>query len=89
LLEELGRAETLVHREDSLFVVAVLDFAGRLVLTIQRTYRDGIGVLLDPTPEEVEIARSGDLWRLWNSERAQLLIDAVHYEGLFFADVAE
>jgi hypothetical protein len=69
--------------------MAVLDFAGRLVLTIQRIYRGyrgGIRVLLAPTPEEVEIARSGDLWRLWNSERTQLLIDAVHYEGLFFTD---
>jgi len=83
LLEELGRAETLVQREDSLLVVAVLDFAGRLVLTIQRTYRDGIGVLLDPTPQEVEIARTGSLWSLWNSERTQLLMSAVQFEGPF------
>jgi hypothetical protein len=77
LLAELGRAETLVRRDDSVLAVTVLDFAGRRVLAVERTYRDGIKVLLDPTPEEVEIARNGDLWSLWNSERARLLASAV------------
>jgi hypothetical protein len=33
----------------------------------------GTEILLDPTPEEVEIARSGDLWKIWNSGRPRLL----------------
>jgi len=47
--------------------------AGRQILIIERVYRNGTEILLDPTPEEVEIARSGDLWKIWNSGRPRLL----------------
>jgi len=38
---------------------------------------DGICVIVDPTPEEIEVARSGDLSKLWNSGRARLLMGMV------------
>lgn len=78
LLGELGGVELEFRRDDFVLAVAALSFKdGHQLLVIERTYREGIGVLLDPTPEELEIARSGDLWRLWNSERRRLLYGAV------------
>lgn len=44
---------------------------------IERTYREGVCVILDPTPEEIETARSGNLWDLWNSDRAKRLAGVV------------
>ena len=45
----------------------------RTVLALERTYRDGIKMIFDPTEEELEIGRSSDLWRLWNSDRTVML----------------
>ena len=52
-----------------LAVAIVATPAGRRVLAMERTYRGGIHVLLDPTEEDLETARSGDLWKLWNLAR--------------------
>ena len=79
LLTQLAGAELLFRREDEddLFAVTVLVLpTGRQVLFVERTYRDGTGVILDPTPEEIETARRGDLWSLWNQERKRLLAPA-------------
>lgn len=79
LLTRLAGAELSFRREDEddLLAVALLALpAGRQVLFIERTYRDGTKVLLDPTPEEIETARSGGLWALWNSERSRYLAPA-------------
>lgn len=78
LLGELAGADLQFRREGDLHVVAVLGLqGGRQLLAVERTYREGIGVLLDPTPAELEIAHAGDLWHLWNSERKKLLYGAV------------
>jgi hypothetical protein len=82
LLATLGGAKLSFQRQDDveLASLAVAVFAlpsGRQVIAIERTYRDGIRVVIDPTPEELEIARNGDLWRLWNSERSALLMSIV------------
>lgn len=79
LLATLGGAELSFQREDdvelaSLAVAVFTLSSGRQVIAIERTYRDGIHVVIDPTPEELEIARTGDLWKLWNSERSALLM---------------
>jgi hypothetical protein len=79
LVTRLAGAELSFQREDEndLLAVTVLDLpSGRQVLFVERTYRDGTGVLLDPTPEELEIARSGNLWSLWNEERTRHLAPA-------------
>lgn len=79
LLTDLAGAELSFRREDEddMMAVTVLDLpTGRQVLFVERTYRDGTGVLLDPTPEEVETARSGSLRGLWNEERTRLLAPA-------------
>jgi hypothetical protein len=79
LLAQLAGAELSFRREDgeNLMAVTVLALpSGRQVLFVERTYRDGTGVLLDPTPEEIEIARSGALWSLWNEERTRRLASA-------------
>ena len=83
LLAQLAGAELSFRREsDLLGVTLVVLPGGRQVLIIERVYRDGTGILLDPTPEEVEIARSGDLWQIWNSERRSLLAsDDWKWEG--------
>lgn len=78
LLAELGGAELVLRREDTVLAVAVVGLSGgRQMLAVERTYREGIRVILDPTPEDLEIARSGDLWQLWSSDRAALLHSAV------------
>jgi hypothetical protein len=79
LLALLAGAELSFRREDEddLYVATVLVFPnGRQVLFVERTYRDGTGVLLDPTSEDLEIARTGNLWSLWNDERKRLLASA-------------
>lgn len=57
--------------------VAVFELPGRQLLVIERTYREGVCVILDPTPEEIETARTGYLWDLWNSDRAKGLAGVV------------
>ena len=74
LLAQLVGAELSFRREADLLGVSALVLpGGRQILIIERVYRDGTGILLDPTPEELEIARGGDLWQIWNSERRSLL----------------
>src|SRR5918999_1024071 len=56
LLAELVGAELSFQRDDDLelatLAVAVLTLpGGRQVIAVERTYRDGIRVLLDPTPK--------------------------------------
>jgi hypothetical protein len=78
LLAEVTGAELVLRREDEMLAVAVVATpAGRRVLAMERTYRDGIHVLLDPTEEEIELARSGDLWKLWNLERSTYLSSVI------------
>lgn len=74
-LFELGASELLVSRSDSatLAAIVVVLHDGRRLLAVERTYRDGICILFDPTEEEIETARSGDLWQLWNSDRMKFL----------------
>ena len=79
LLVQLAGAELSFRREDEddlLAATVVVLPTRRQVLFVERTYRDGTGVLLDPTPEELEIARSGNLWSLWNDERTKRLAPA-------------
>src|SRR5262245_28794132 len=79
LLVQLAGAELSFRREDEgdLLAVTVLTLpTGRQVLFVERTYSDGTGILLDPTPADLEIARSGNLWSLWNKERTQTLAPA-------------
>jgi len=74
LLGQLAGAELSFRREADLLGVSALVLpGGRQILIIERVYRDGTGILLDPTPEELEIARGGDLWQIWNSARRSLL----------------
>ena len=80
LLAKLTGAELAFRREDEdelLSVVVVATPAGRRVLALERTYSQGIHVLLDPTEEEMEMAHSGNLWTLWNSERTQYLASVI------------
>lgn len=77
LLSQVSGAQVDFRREDDLLAVAVLSLSvGRRALVMERTYRGGTRVLLDPTLEEVEIARNGDLWQIWNSDRSSLLASA-------------
>jgi hypothetical protein len=79
LLAQVAGAELSFRREDEgdLLAVTVLVLpTGRQVLFVERTYRDGTRVLLDPTSEEIETARSGSLRSLWNEERTRLLAPA-------------
>jgi hypothetical protein len=54
--------------------------AGRQILAIERTYREGLKVILDPTPEELEMVRNGKLWDLWSSDRAKSLFSIVRQQ---------
>jgi len=72
LLADLGGATLTLRRGDVTIAAAVIALpAGRQILAIERTYREGLCVILDPTPEELETARGGNLWDLWNSDRAR------------------
>lgn len=91
LLLRLGASEVQLRRTDfdAMLAVVVVGFGdGRRVLGLERTYRDGLHILFDPTDEEVEIARSGSLRQLWNSDRA-VLLGSLDGETRSFFDVEE
>lgn len=46
---------------------------GRRVILLERTYRDGVGVIVNPSAEEIATMETADLWDLWNSGRAERL----------------
>lgn len=78
LLTQLTGAELSFQRQSNLVVVALLALpGGRQVLLSERTYRDGIRVLIDPIQDEIETARHGDLWQGWGSERSLYLSSAI------------
>ena len=71
LLEGLGGAKVVLRRDGvSLAAALVKTVVGRQLILVERIYRGGTCVLLDPTEDETETAATGDLWQLWNSERA-------------------
>ncbi len=75
-LGKLGAVDVVLHRFDPTLAVAVVQLPDdRRVIALERTYRPGAYVILDPTEEEMDVARGGDLWQLWGSERAQDVLD--------------
>jgi hypothetical protein len=78
LLARLGGAELEERWADATVAAGLLRLGGgRRLLVVERTYREGIRVLLDPTESELAAARNGRLWDLWNSDRAELLAGAI------------
>ena len=78
LLGELAGLEIEHRRYATTLATALLKRPdGRRLLLLERTYREGVVYILDPSEEEMEIAREGDLWKLWNSERGVLLAGVV------------
>jgi hypothetical protein len=76
ILAELGAVDFVLHRSDPTLEVAIVQLPDdHRVLAVERTYRSGVCVIVDPTEEEMVVAREGDLWRLWNSERAKDLLE--------------
>ncbi|NJL26409.1 MAG: hypothetical protein HC897_00350 [Thermoanaerobaculia bacterium] len=62
-----------VQRNDGTVAVAVVPLPdGRRLLAVERTYREGVRLIYDPTEEELEIARAGNIWDLWNSGRGEM-----------------
>lgn len=78
LLDELGGLNVELRRSDAALAVALVAITtDRNILIVERTYREGIRCIVDPTTEEIESAGNGDLWKIWNSERAVLLSGVV------------
>lgn len=76
ILAELGAINLVLHRSDPTLEVAVVPLPDdRRILAVERTYRPGVCVIVDPTDEEMDVARKGDLWQLWNSDRAKDLLE--------------
>lgn len=74
LLRELAALHVELLRSTEAITAALLRRPdGRRLLLLERTYRDGVVYLLDPSDDEIELARHGDLWTLWNSEHGVLL----------------
>ena len=74
LLGELAGLEIELRRHATTLATALLKRPdGRRLLLIERTYREGVVYILDPSEEEGEVTREGDLWKLWNSDRGVLL----------------
>lgn len=74
LLSEFGAVEIVCHRTDVCLAVAVILLPNdRRLMAVERTYREGINIIVEPTGEEVATAREGDLWELWNSPRCKML----------------
>ena len=76
LLTKFFGANVIAQRTDvTMSAVALRVSDGRRLILVERTYREGLSLLLEPTDEEIEIIRSGDLLELWNSDRAVPLDD--------------
>src|SRR4029079_10027955 len=87
LFAETVGAKLELQREEDLYALGVLAFPnGRRVIVIERTYRDGIHAILDPTQEELAAARDGDLHQLWSSERGSYLASALRHQTVMFPD---
>ena len=75
-LGQLGGVDLALRRSDGTLAVAAVNLAdGRQLIAIGRTYRAGGCVILDPTEEEMAVARDGNLWQLWTSDRAEHISD--------------
>ena len=71
LLSNLGGVKVLARCNTGTIAAVALAFpAGRRIILCERTYRDGICAILDATDGELDVLRAGDLWVLWNSDRA-------------------
>ena len=71
LLSNLAGATVLARRNEGTVAAVALAFpTGRRVILCERTYREGTCAILEPTDAELEVLRTGDLWALWNSDRA-------------------
>jgi hypothetical protein len=44
------------------------------ILLLERTYREGTRVVVDPTDDEIAACRI-DSWRVWNTKRAVFLLE--------------
>jgi hypothetical protein len=78
LLSGLGGAQLLERWTDGTLAAGLVGLSGdRRLLLVERTDREGIKVLLDPTATELAAAREGHLWDLWNADRAELLAGAI------------
>jgi hypothetical protein len=74
ILSEMAGGCLAGSRSDSVLAATWMTFpGGRGLVLVERTYRDGLCVIIDPTEADLETLRSGDLWDLWNSERAARL----------------
>jgi hypothetical protein len=70
LLGEIAGVEIERRRHTATLAMALLRIPdGRRLLLLERTYREGVVYILDPSEDEVDVAREGDLWKLWNSDR--------------------
>jgi hypothetical protein len=85
LFAETVGAKLELQREEDLYAMGILALPnGRRMIVIERTYRDGIHVILDPTQDELAVARDGNLHQLFSSERGSFLASALHHEtGIF------
>ena len=71
LLTNLFGVTVITQRTDAtMSAVALRVSEGRRLIMVERTYREGLSVLLDPTDADIELIQSGDLGALWNSDRA-------------------
>jgi hypothetical protein len=73
VLEVLGRAGNveIIHRgtDPCLAVVIVMLRTGPAIL-MERTYREKLMWIENPTSEQIAQAREGDVWKLWAAENA-------------------
>ena len=78
LLGRFGAIDIAIRRTDDACVACVVAVVGdKPFIFLERTYRDGICYIEDPTPEEMAVASEGDLWQLWNSNRANRLTGVI------------
>ena len=71
LLDEMGGPNVELRRSAGGVSVALVAMTRDLkILIAERTYRDGVCCIVEPTSEEIQSAESGDPWKIWNSERA-------------------
>ena len=76
LLTSLFGVTVIAQRNDAtMSAVALRVSDGRRLIMVERTYREGLKVLLQPTDADIELIQGGDLSALWKSDHAVPLDD--------------
>jgi len=78
LLASYADAWVVERGNDPCLASAIITFPdGRRLMVLERTYREGIRAIPEPTDQEISRIKGSQVWDLWNSGRSEIADGAV------------